>query len=503
MLNERNFPAVDVRLLDDDESIGQLEATGDEINFIQSVRSEQFTHVDFTFFAADKECTRQNWKRARDAGSAIIDLSGALEEEPGANVRSLWTERERGEMWQPELQPGPCVVAHPAAVTLALLLLRARKAGALRSAAATVFLPVSEQGQKGMDELHQQTVNLLSFQPLPKDIFDVQIAFNMVARYGQASKLSLDLLEARVQRDYREIAGADAPAALAHDVAAACVSRTYARDFPGDGASGRSGAIVAVACRRSRGSGGSGRRFATEQREHGRSGQHSGFAEERRRPAEWSLAMGGRRQPAHRGYDRSGVCREHDPNPPAGKNPMKVQRLRRADAGLPILICVAFILATTGCGYHTAGHVVQLPENVKTIAVPAFVNETTTYRIEQLLTSSVVREFTMRTHYHILNDPSDAADATLRGTVLSASSSPLTYNSATGQAASVLVVVSMRVSLTDRQGKVLYQNPSYLFREQYEVSQDLTSFFEEDSPAFRRLSQDFARTLVSNILEGF
>ena len=101
----------------------------------------------------------------------------------------------------------------------------------------------------------------------------------------------------------------------------------------------------------------------------------------------------------------------------------------------------------------------------------------------------MVREFTTRTHFHILNDPSEAADATLRGTVLSASSSPLTYNSATGQAASVLVVVSMKVSLTDRQGKVLYQNPSYLFREQYEISQDLTSFFEEDSPAFRRLSQ--------------
>jgi outer membrane lipopolysaccharide assembly protein LptE/RlpB len=161
------------------------------------------------------------------------------------------------------------------------------------------------------------------------------------------------------------------------------------------------------------------------------------------------------------------------------------------------------LLANVGCGYHTAGRAAQLPENVKTVAVPAFVNETTTYRIEQLLTSSVVREFTTRTHYHILNDSSEAADATLRGTVLSASSSPLTYNSATGQAASVLVVVSMRVSLTDRQGKVLYQNPSYLFREQYEVSQDLASFFEEDSPAFRRLSQDFVRTLVSNILEGF
>jgi len=166
-------------------------------------------------------------------------------------------------------------------------------------------------------------------------------------------------------------------------------------------------------------------------------------------------------------------------------------------------VSVGLTVAGAGCGYHTAGHSVQLPENVKTIAVPAFVNETSTYRIEQLLTSSVVREFTTRTHFHILNDPGEAADATLRGTVLSTSSSPLTYNSTTGQAASVLVVVSMKVVLTDRQGKVLYQNPSYLFREQYEVSQDLASFFEEDSPAFRRLSQDFARTLVSNILEGF
>jgi len=175
----------------------------------------------------------------------------------------------------------------------------------------------------------------------------------------------------------------------------------------------------------------------------------------------------------------------------------------RSQRAVCLAVSLIWLIMSAGCGYHTAGHSVQLPENVKTIAVPAFVNETTTYRIEQMLTWSVVREFTTRTHYHILNDPGEAADATLRGTVLSTSASPLTYNSTTGQAASVLVVVSMKVALTDRQGKVLYQNPAYLFREQYEVSQDLASFFEEDSPAFRRLSQDFARTLVSNILEGF
>jgi outer membrane lipopolysaccharide assembly protein LptE/RlpB len=164
---------------------------------------------------------------------------------------------------------------------------------------------------------------------------------------------------------------------------------------------------------------------------------------------------------------------------------------------------LALLSMIAGCGYHTAGHGGQLPENVKTIAIPMFRNETPTYRVEQMLTSSVVREFTTRTRYRILNDPSETADATLSGTVLSTVASPLAYDTPTGRAASVLVVVSMKVTLSDRQGRVLYQNPAYLFREQYEVSQDLASFFEEDSPAFRRLSQDFARTLVSNILEGF
>ncbi len=210
MLNERNFPAADIRLLDDDESMGQLEAMGDEISFIQRVRAEQFENVDFTFFASDMDTTRKNWKDARDAGSAIIDLSAALENEPGASVRSLWVERERGQSPAPELQPGPCVTAHPVAVTLALLLSRAKKAGMISRAVATVFEPASEHGQRGMDELHQQTVNLLSFQPLPKDVFDAQVAFNMVARYGQKSQPTLDSVEARILRHYQKIAATDA-----------------------------------------------------------------------------------------------------------------------------------------------------------------------------------------------------------------------------------------------------------------------------------------------------
>jgi len=176
---------------------------------------------------------------------------------------------------------------------------------------------------------------------------------------------------------------------------------------------------------------------------------------------------------------------------------------RAARVAVPTVAFAFPFLASVGCGYHTAGHVVTVPENVKTLAIPAFLNQSQTYRIEQILTSAVVHEFTTRTHYQILNDTSDAADATLHGTVLTTSTSPLTYDSQTGRAESILVVVSMRVSLVDRQGKILFQNPAYVFREQYQVSQEPSSFFEEDSPAMGRLSRDFAQTLVSSVLEGF
>ncbi len=211
VLNDRNFPAIDIKLLDDDESLGQLEAVRDEITFIQNVRSEQFENIDFTFFASDPECTLRNWKTARNAGSAIVDLTYALEDEPGAVVRSPRIDHLLGRLPAPELQPGPSVIAHPCAVVLATLLLRAQKAGTVKQAVATVFEPASEHGQKGMDELHEQTVNLLSFQPLPKNVFDTQVAFNLLTRYGDNSVPTLAAVERRIVKHYRQIAGKDAP----------------------------------------------------------------------------------------------------------------------------------------------------------------------------------------------------------------------------------------------------------------------------------------------------
>ena len=166
------------------------------------------------------------------------------------------------------------------------------------------------------------------------------------------------------------------------------------------------------------------------------------------------------------------------------------------------IVAVMLALASAGCGYHVAGRASRLPENVHAIAVPTFQNKTQTYRIEVRLTEAVVREFNNRTKYRIVPRAEDA-DAVLRGTVLSAQIEPLTYDSRTGRASSGVVTIRMNVSLTDSKGAVLYHNPNYLFRDQYQISRQLSSFFEEEEPAFERLSVDFARTLVSNVLEAF
>ncbi len=144
-----------------------------------------------------------------------------------------------------------------------------------------------------------------------------------------------------------------------------------------------------------------------------------------------------------------------------------------------------------------------MPQTVRVLAVPMFTNQTQTYRLEQILTRDVVREFIARTRYRVMNTTGDSADATLTGTILSAQSSPLTYDAQSGRISSAEVTVTMKVSLVDRSGRVLFENPNYSFRQQYQVSREVTSFFEEETPALLRMSRDFARTLVSDVLEGF
>jgi len=202
LLEERNFPALEIKLLDDEESLGQLDSVGDEATFIQSVLPEHIRGAEIIFFASEAAFTRKNWELARKAGALVVDLSYALEAEPGGAVRAPWIEREleRSEGVRPpaQLDSKLAVVAHPLAVVLALVLLRVQKAGTLQRAVCSAFEPASERGRGGLDELHEQTVNLLSFQQMPTKVFDAQLAFNMLGRCGVKSSVALEGVEQRV-----------------------------------------------------------------------------------------------------------------------------------------------------------------------------------------------------------------------------------------------------------------------------------------------------------------
>ncbi len=156
-----------------------------------------------------------------------------------------------------------------------------------------------------------------------------------------------------------------------------------------------------------------------------------------------------------------------------------------------------------GCGYHTMGSATHLPQGTRTLAVPVFETKTTNNHTETAMTEAVVREFLTRTRLRVLPSNDAAADAVLHGTILSQTVAPLTYNSVTQESSSFVITMVVAVKLVSRDGRVLYENDNYVFRQQYQSTTDLTTYLEEDPAAMARLSRDFAHALVSDVLESF
>jgi aspartate-semialdehyde dehydrogenase len=198
-LVESPLAAANIALLDEEDIQGQLEQVGDEVTFVQPIAPDAFDHVDFTFFCGAEDLTRKYWREALRAGSTVLDLSGALDQEAGVLVRAPWLGSEvvTADLFTPAVVP-----AHPAALVLALLLERLQQVAPVRTTFATLLEPASEFGRAALDELHQQTLSLLNFQGLPHDLYDTQVAYNMISGLGETAKVSLGAVEARVRRHY-------------------------------------------------------------------------------------------------------------------------------------------------------------------------------------------------------------------------------------------------------------------------------------------------------------
>jgi outer membrane lipopolysaccharide assembly protein LptE/RlpB len=164
---------------------------------------------------------------------------------------------------------------------------------------------------------------------------------------------------------------------------------------------------------------------------------------------------------------------------------------------------------SAGCGYHVAGRSDSLPKSIHVIAVPALENKTTSYRIEQRLTTATVHEFLAKTSYRVVPDPANG-DAVLRGKVLSLEAVPLLFDTKTGRATTMLITLKCEITFEEREsGKVLYHTDNLIFRNQYEISTDVNdpdsvkNFFQEQDPALDRMARDFAERLVAAVVENY
>jgi outer membrane lipopolysaccharide assembly protein LptE/RlpB len=171
---------------------------------------------------------------------------------------------------------------------------------------------------------------------------------------------------------------------------------------------------------------------------------------------------------------------------------------------LILLICVAGSLTcATGCGYHVVGSATHLPADTRTLSVPMFATRSETYHTEIVMTEAVIREFSARTRLRVTPSADASPDVVLHGTILKEAITPLTYNASTQESSSFLLTMVVSVTLNGRDGTVLYENKNFVFRQQYQSTTDLPTFLQENPAALERLSRDFARALVADVLEGF
>lgn len=172
------------------------------------------------------------------------------------------------------------------------------------------------------------------------------------------------------------------------------------------------------------------------------------------------------------------------------------------------LLALVPVLGTAGCGYTLAGRGSFLPDYIRIIGIPAFGNTTPYATVEQIFTEKVRIEFQSRGQYTVV--PTDVgADGVVRGTINGISAAPVGYTDAQ-LARRYRFTIIVGVSFTDvKQQRTLWENPAVSFSDEYELASatslglDATAFLGQERAAVDRMSSDFARTVVSAILEAF
>jgi aspartate-semialdehyde dehydrogenase len=213
LLEDGDFPATEIRLLDEDIAAGTLAEAGGEPVLIQAVDDDSFENVRFAFFAGTPLFAARHWESAERAGATVIDLTGGLAEVLSAQrwIPALDSLLPPPPAQTPRQAAGRLFRSPPAPTIVACSIATALAKFGVERLALVFFQPVSERGQEGIQELESQTINLLSFQPIAQEVFDAQVAFNLLDRYGQASGEHLSDARTSIAHDVRSYLADRAP----------------------------------------------------------------------------------------------------------------------------------------------------------------------------------------------------------------------------------------------------------------------------------------------------
>lgn len=163
---------------------------------------------------------------------------------------------------------------------------------------------------------------------------------------------------------------------------------------------------------------------------------------------------------------------------------------------------VLTLALATGCGYALVGRGSTLPPEVRTVYLKPLENLTPRAQVDQILTRALASELVTRKSFDVVASP-EGADAELAGAVTSFSLTPVSFDSE-GRATQYEVGIVVRVALKQREPeRTLYSNDGYLFRSSYEVQASELGYLDRETPAIERTAEDFAETLVTDLLEGF
>lgn len=203
-LGDSSLATAELHLLDEEVAAGTLTEAAGEPAVIETVEQDSFVGARIVFFTGSPAFAARHAAAAQHAGSAVIDLSGGLAADKFARawipcLDSIFAPPERAA----ENRNGNLFVAPSAPSIVAVSLAVAMSPLGLQRLAITFLQPVSERGQEGVEELEAQVVKLLSFEPIAKEVFDEQVGFNLLARYGEASRERLGEERARIERETR------------------------------------------------------------------------------------------------------------------------------------------------------------------------------------------------------------------------------------------------------------------------------------------------------------